>query len=86
MVNGDNHKLARSPHAVRLVVRAVRECFQVLHSLRVPITPTKLQVWGRVPERLMGCFLRLWADTDHFKTIVVDHTLAAADEMWQLAE
>jgi len=82
MVNGDSHKLARSPYAVRLVARAVRECFQVLHSLGVLITPTKLQTWGRVPERLMGCFLRLWADTDHFRTIVVDHTLAAADEMW----
>jgi 2-dehydropantoate 2-reductase len=86
MVDGDNHKLARSPHAVRLVVRAVRESFQVLRSLGIPVTPAKLQVWEWMPECLVVCFLRLWADTDHFRAIAVDHTLAAADEMWQLAE
>ena len=86
MVNGDNHQLARSPHAVRLVVRAVREGFQVLRFLGIPVTPARLRMWELMPEPVMVRGLSLWADTDHFRTVAVEHTLAAADEMGQLAK
>jgi 2-dehydropantoate 2-reductase len=86
MVNGDNHQLSRSPHIVRLLVRAVREDFQVLQSLQIPITPAKLQMWKWMPEGLMVQILRLWANTNHFRTVAVEPTLAATDEMRQLAD
>ena len=71
MVKCDNHGLARSPHVVRLAVRAVREGFSVLRRLGIPITPTRLRMWEWVPESLL---------------VAVEHTLAATDEMRQIAE
>lgn len=84
-VNCDNHLLARSPDAVRLVVRAVREGFNVLRCLGIPITPAKLRMWKWIPESLLTRSLMLWADTKHFQTAAVEHTAAAIDEMGQLA-
>jgi 2-dehydropantoate 2-reductase len=78
--------LARSPHVVRVAVRAVREGFGVLHCLGIPITPAKLQMWEWIPESLLVRSLMLWADTIHFKTAAVEHTAAAADEMHQIAQ
>ena len=86
MVDGDNHRLAHSPHVVRLVVRAVREGFSVLRTLGIPVTPAKLRMWEWIPESLLVRSLMLWADTNHFRTVAVEHTLAATDEMWQIAE
>jgi 2-dehydropantoate 2-reductase len=86
MVNGDNHALARSPHVVRLAIRAVREGFKVLRALGIPVTPSKLQIWEWIPESLLMRCLMLWADTSHFRTVAVEHTLAATDEMWQIAQ
>ena len=85
-VNCDNHLLARSPDVVRLVVQAVREGFSVLRFLGIPITPAKLQMWEWIPESVLVRSLVLWADTNHFKTVAVEHTAAAADEMHQIAQ
>ena len=85
-VNCDHHVLARSADVVRLMVRAVREGFSVLHSLGIPITPARLQMWEWIPESMLVRALMLWADTHHFRTVAVEHTLAAADEMHQIAE
>ncbi len=85
-VNCDNHLLARRPDVVRLAVRAVREGFNVLRSLGIPITPAKLQMWEWIPESLLVRSLMSWANTDHFRTVAVEHTTAAADEMYQIAE
>ena len=84
-VNCDNHLLARSPDVVRLAVQAVREGFNVLHCLGMPITPAKLRLWEWIPESLLVRFLILWAGTNHFKTVAVEHTAAATDEMQQIA-
>lgn len=85
-VNCDNHLLARSPQVVQLTVRAVREGLNVLHALRFPITPAKLRMWELVPESVLTRFLMLWAATDHFRTVAVEHTAVAADEMRQIAD
>ena len=86
MMNGDNHKLAQTPQSVHLLVRAVREGFQTLRALGTPITPGKLRMWEWMPERLLVGLLRLWADTNHFKTVAVEHAMAASDEMGQIAD
>ena len=85
-VSCDNHVLARSPDVVRLAVRAVHEGFSVLRMLGIPITPAKLQMWEWIPENLLVRSLMWWADTNHFRTVAVEHTAAAADEMHQIAE
>ncbi len=85
-VNCDNHVLARSPDVVRLAVRAVREGFSVLRALGIPITPAKLRMWEWIPASLLVRSLMWWADTNHFRTVAVQHTAAAADEMHQIAQ
>lgn len=85
-VDCDNHLLARSPHVVQLTVRAVREGFNVLHALRIPITPAKLRMWEWIPESVLTRLLMLWAATDHFRTVAVEHTATATDEMRQIAD
>ena len=86
MVNCDNHVLARSPHVVRLAVQAVREGFSVIRALGVSVTPAKLRMWEWIPENLLVRSLMLWADTNHFRTVAVEHTMAATDEMRQISE
>jgi len=86
MVNCDNHALARNPHVVRLAVRAVREGFSVLRTLGIPVTPAKLRMWKWIPESILVRSLMLWADTNHFRTVAVEHTVAAIDEMRQIAD
>lgn len=86
MVNCDNHVLARSPRVVRLAVQAVREGFSVLRTLGIPVTPAKLRMWEWIPESLLVRSLMFWADTNHFRTVAVEHTVAATDEMRQIAE
>ncbi len=85
-VNCDNHLLARSPEVLRLVVQAVHEGFNVLRALGIPITPAKLRLWEWIPEGVLVRFLMLLADTAYFRTAAVEHTAAAFDEMWQIAE
>ena len=86
MVNCDNRALASSPRALRLTVRAVREGFSVLRALGISVTPTKLRVWEWIPESLLVRCLMLWAGTNHFSTVAVEHTAAATDEMRQIAD
>lgn len=86
MVNCDHQLLARSPRVAQLAVQAVREGFAVLRALGVPVTPVKLQMWDWIPKWLLVRFLMLWANTDHFKTVAVEHTAAATDEMRQIAD
>lgn len=86
VVNCDNRVLARSPHVLRLAVGAVREGFSVLRTLGIPITPAKLRAWEWIPEGLLVRILMLWADTNHFRTVAVEHTAAAIDEMRQIAD
>lgn len=85
MVNGDNHRLAGNPYMVKLAVKAVKEGFQVLHGLGLPVTPGKLRVWEWVPEWMLAKALGFWAGTDHFRTVAVEHSMSASDEMRQLA-
>ncbi|MGE5530083.1 MAG: ketopantoate reductase family protein [Patescibacteria group bacterium] len=86
MMHGDHRRLARTPHALHLIVQAVREGFTVLYKLGTPITPGKLRIWEWMPEPLLIRLLGLWAGTNHFRTVAVGHTMAASDEMRQLAE
>jgi len=86
MVDCDNHALARSPHVVRLAVRAVREGFGVLRTLGISVTPAKLRMWEWIPESILVRSLMSWADTNYFRTVIVEHTVAATGEMRLIAE
>ena len=74
------------------MVRAVREGFNVMRCLGIPITPAKLRLWDWIPESLLTRSLMMWADTNHFRTVAVavavavEHTAAGTDEMRQIAD
>jgi 2-dehydropantoate 2-reductase len=85
MAGGDNYRLANMPEAVRLMIRAIREGFQVLRKLNVPITPPKLRLLLWMPEMVLAALLRRWANTKHCETVATRHANAAVDEMRLLA-
>lgn len=86
MVNCDSTVLARSPHVLRMAVRAVREGFSALRTMGIPVTPTTLRIWECVPESLLVRSLMFLAGTKYFRTVIVEHTVSASDEMRLIAD
>ncbi|MDJ0705076.1 MAG: 2-dehydropantoate 2-reductase N-terminal domain-containing protein [Leptolyngbyaceae cyanobacterium MO_188.B28] len=84
MAGGDAYRLAQTPEALHLMVQAMREGFQVLRALGVPITPAKLRLWAWLPEPIVVTLLRRWVNTPHFEMVIVRHANAARDEMQRL--
>ena len=85
MAGGDNYRLAQMPDVLHLMVRAIREGFQVLQALGIPITPAKLKVWGWLPDFILVPLLRRWVNSQYFEIVIAHHANAARDEMQQLA-
>ncbi len=86
MAGGDNYRLANMPEVLQLLVRAVREGFQVLRQLGVAVTPPKLRAWEWIPAPILVWMLGCWANTEHFEAVVSRHANAARDEMKELGD
>jgi 2-dehydropantoate 2-reductase len=82
---GDNVRLAHTRDLVVLTVRAVREGFKVLHALGIPITPSRLRVFGWLPEPLLVPLLQKMLVNPRIRTALVEHATAAGDEIRHLA-
>lgn len=78
--------LSSSKYILKLTVEAIRESFDVLEKSGIAITPRRLKFWKHLPAWLLVESLCLYARTTHFKTLVLRHSLAARDEMKQLAD
>ena len=86
MAGTDNYRLARTRDAVVLTVRAIREGFQVLRALGLPVTPSKFKIFEWLPEPLLVFLLqRLLADA-RMEVAMVRHANAARDEVKHLAD
>jgi 2-dehydropantoate 2-reductase len=85
-MNGDNLKLARSTETLRLFIKAVKEGFQCLRLVGLPIEPWKISMIEWIPEFLLIVFLKILIQTNYFKTLIVEHAMIASDEMWQIAD
>lgn len=83
---GDGKALSQRPDLLELLVDAIHEGFDVLHKLRIPVTPKKLKILTAMPKGLTQFILKLWSKTQHFDTIATRHTLAAYSEMKLLSE
>lgn len=84
-VGGDARQLSLTRDALVLMVRAIRENFAVLRTLRVPVTPGSLQGLGWLPEPLLVALLHRLLNT---KTAELGLSTSAADapkELRQLA-
>jgi 2-dehydropantoate 2-reductase len=83
-VGGSNYSLAHDRNALLLWVRAVREGYRVLQALGVPVTPRSLQVFKRVPERVLAVILGRLLDTPTAELVIARHANAARAEYVQL--
>jgi len=86
MAGGDNHELARRRDVLALMVRAMREGFQVLRALQIPILPPKLKVVEWLPEPVVTFLMRLMVDTKQAEITMAGHANVARDEMKQIAD
>lgn len=77
--------LCQSRHLLNLTVEAIRESFDILESLGLPLMPSRLKLWQDLPKHLLVEGLVLWTRTKHFQTLILRHSLAARDEMNQIA-
>ena len=83
---GDIRRLSRTPDALILMVRALRENFGVLRALGLPVTPRVMLALRWLPEPLLVPLIRRLLDTDTAEMGIVPHANADADEIRQLAD
>jgi 2-dehydropantoate 2-reductase len=86
MAGGDNYRLARTRDAVVLGIRAMREGFQVLRALGIPIEPPALRIYERTPEPILVWLVQRLFATQLAELMLARHANAARDEMQQLAD
>ena len=86
LVGGSNYILAHTRDGLVLWIRAMREGFQVLRALGVPITPTTLRAFAAVPEPLLVAGLSRLLDTPTAELVIAQHANAARAEYVQLGD
>ncbi|HEY44867.1 MAG TPA: hypothetical protein G4O11_12880 [Anaerolineae bacterium] len=82
----DNFRFSRTRDLLVLAIRAIREGFQVLHVLDVPIVPVKMKIFEWIPEPLLVLFLRRFITHPAMKIALVGHANAARSEVHHLTD
>lgn len=82
----DRFRFARTRDLAVLTVRAIREAFQVMTALDIPITPSKFKLFTRLPEWLLVPMLRKLAQNENMEIALIGHARAARDESQHLAQ
>jgi hypothetical protein len=77
----DNYRLARTRDLVVQAVRAMREGFRVLHSLGLPVTPSKFKVIEWLPEPILVVLVQRLLSNPLMETALVKHAEAARSEV-----
>ena len=85
MAGGDPSRLAQDREALVLMLRAIREGYQVLRSHRIPITPGSHRLFEWLPERLLLAVMRRKVASEE-ALVKIGHALRAQAEMKLLAE
>ncbi len=80
----DNYRLARTRDLVVLAIRAMREAFRVLHSMGLPVTPSKFRVIEWLPEPVVVLLAQRLLANPLMETALVKHAEAARDEVQHL--
>ncbi len=86
MCGMDRIRMAETPDALVLAVRAIREGFQVLQTLGYPITPPALRVFTWLPEPLLVAILARRLRDPLMEVALAKHAGAARDEVKHLAD
>jgi 2-dehydropantoate 2-reductase len=82
---GDSFRLARTRDALVLMVRAIREGFDVLRALGVPIEPRQYRLLAALPEPLWILLMQRRLATPDADLLLARHARHARDEMRELA-
>jgi len=82
---GHAAQLATNHEAIRLMVRAIREGFEILHANDIPITPSNHRVLQWLPEWLIVIIMKRMFSTETM-AIKVGHAEHAQREFQQLAQ
>jgi len=80
----DTYRLARTRDLVVLAIRAMREAFQVLQAMGLPITPSKFRVIEWLPEPILVLLLQRLLANPLMEVALVKHAEAARDEVQHL--
>jgi 2-dehydropantoate 2-reductase len=86
MCGMDRIRMAETPDALVLAVRAIREGFHVLQNLGYPITPPALRVFTWLPEPLLVAILQRRLRDPLMEVALAKHAGAARDEVRHLAD
>jgi hypothetical protein len=78
--------LSRTRDGLVLMIRAIREGFKVLRVLGIPITPSALRIFERMPEPVLVAILRRGLATKQAEVAIAAHARTARDEMRHLSE
>ena len=82
----DNYRLSRTRDLVVLATRAMREGFRVLHSLGLPVTPSKFKVIEWLPEPILVLLVQRLLANPLMETALVKHAEAARSEVEHLID
>lgn len=83
---GSNARLARQPENIHLMLRAIREGFQALDALQIPVTPKKLRLLQWLPLSLLVPVMGRVMATGWAENVIARHAVSARDEMQMLAD
>lgn len=86
LAGGDNYRLARTRDGLVLMIRAMREGYQVLHALDIPITPSNHKIVNWIPEPLLVPLVRHMLNDKMVELKAAGHANAARNEMKQIAD
>ncbi|MCP4404598.1 MAG: hypothetical protein GY801_45760, partial [bacterium] len=86
LAGGDNHRLAHTRDGVVLMIRAIREGYEVLRALGIPIAPSNHKIVNWIPEPLLVPLVRKMLDSKDVELKAAGHANAARHEMKQIAD
>src|SRR3989344_540585 len=83
---GDNHALANDDSLLTHVVKGFKEGLNVLKTLRIPITPSRVNIFFGLPSPLLFLFIKLWIGSGDGEVFFSYHVRASADENYFLID
>jgi 2-dehydropantoate 2-reductase len=82
----DNVRMSRTPDAMLLALRAIREGFRVVRALGLPVVPHSVRIFERLPEPLLVWGFRKRIADPRMRIAMLEHAQAAQDEIKHLAD
>ncbi len=82
----DNVRMSRTPDAMLLAVRAIREGFRVVRSLGLPVVPRSTRIFERLPEPVLVWGFRKRIADPRVRVAMLEHGSAAQDEIKHLTD